>query len=548
MAITRDAHPFRTIACGIAASALAAWLGGDAPGQESRPVTPTAVSADPTEPTRRAAYLEERLGRIYAVDERLDRALSERAGRLGIDGGARIAFEEARLGITRDREGRPALSSGDPLHPLEAHLAAIGGPRGVVAEALARIAARRALATALIIAERPPPTPEAIRAAFERAHGPGGVRRVYLEIAVSTDPRTRRRYPEVEALLDPARAREEARSAAAACARAVQGGADIAAAARAEGGEPSTLAAAIARLGPAGAAATSAEAGAMLVLEGPTTSAVVVIDERMSPARLDIVKLALAPRPGEEHTALRARAEEARRALAEAADPAFIPLERSDDPVDRRTGGVAQIMVGAAETSATSHGARAGPEASPVPEALLPALARARVGETTPVVPWRKGYAAARVLARVPLPGTSRVLGRAALFPSDLDAARARLLAPRIDALAAARARSLLARIVAGERMDTLATKESDDPRAGETGGFSPPGAGLPASIAEAALALAPAGPPALLRSPQGLHIVRCEEERRTRLIDVESRLRESLRASVPGDEEVARYLRDLAR
>jgi hypothetical protein len=504
----------------IAVGAMAAVLSSDVRGQE-----PDTASLE--------AYLKCRLGPAYAREFEVDRRLVERARKIGAPTNPDTRLEEERLAIA-------AKNATGQAQDVDAFSTRLGFPAGAFSEELSHRAWRRSLAAEIVRAERPAPDPAALARAFEERYGPGGVLRTYRHILLSTDPLQTRAYTEADLARDTPAVKEAQRTAAEALVADLRAG-------KVRPGAPSTGGAHFESIDVAGSTGDLAGRLAAIppntptLVEARTAYAVIIVERRISPARLEAVKMTVLPKPGELPSQTRARAEAAARALATAEDPAMYSLSESDDPEDQRTGGV--IRLGAGLARSPSEG-----PAPALPEGMVDALAALEPKAATGLFPWKKGYAFAVLTGKQAASGATRYEGRIATFPFDERAVRAATLGPRLGELAAERAAGLLARVKRGEDMGRLAADESDDPLSAPSGGLQALFNALTYGD-EFVLAisnLAPGGDPAVIRSNLGYHVIRCESEVRTRYEDVAESMARSIREAMPTPDEIDALLKDL--
>jgi hypothetical protein len=491
------------------------------------------------------AYLADRFSQLYEGELRLDRAIAARASALGVTATAgAVAVEEEALALEiQSRVERPLAS-------LEALLRDAGLPPQLVAEAIARRAWRRATAAAIIGAERRPTEAEVVRL-FEREYGPGGVQRAYRHVLISTDPVSSPLYTAEDLARDQTAVRAEKCAAAERFAADLGSGRATFAALREYGGFDMGLQACAARIGAREIAAAPTKTA--VVRTDADAAYVLFVERRYARAAIEAVKVVIRKLPGEEEAALLGRARAAAAELAGAADPQAYALAHSDDEEDRRTGGA--LRFGGAPRGRRDSGspgmAEGGrPETDPGLIATLGA-AFADLGVGMVIEPHRvhDGYVVARLVKKEAAPGPEIVEGRAARFPWDAAAVRLARFAPRADEIAARRMAEVAARAAAGEGLGQLAVEASHDLASAKSGGtvttFAVASHG--GAFVSAVEALPLGGPPEVIRSLRGYHLVRCEFERRTRLEDVRGKIGAELGKRRPGKPEIDRFLEDLA-
>jgi len=476
-------------------------------------------------------YLSARLGKILAGQQRLDEGLRRRAESLGIR-----ATEEA----VRAHEERVLSEAGDaggrPINDLEARLGASGVARGLLRESITRHAWRCAVGEAIVRAGRPEAAAEAVRAAFEERYGPEGVSRTYRQVVFSTDPASSRLEAGAGGVEDRAAVRAAAERSAKACLERIR--ADPVAwredVALRRSRVDVEAASADATIAPRLAVARPGEAD---LVESTDAYWVLRILSRVPSCRVEAVRLAVLPRPGETAVRMRERAARAALELAQAPDPAMYSLENSDDPEDRRHGGVLEATIGV-----DADGSSPARRATEAPSEVLDELAQVAVGAVTRPVAWRGGFMLARLTARRAIPGRDRTDALLFRFPFDEAAVRAHRLAGGIERLAEERARRILAIVAGGGDMAALARAESEDAATREAGGVFVGGLDegrVGAAFTGAVASLPPGGEARILRSPLGFHVIRCEREVRTQLPAVEAALRATIRARPASPREL---------
>jgi hypothetical protein len=471
-----------------------------------------------------AAYVGARLGAEYAHDARFDAALRERAS------ASHAQVSQAAIAIERGPvQDRVESAFGKSLRDIGGNLAESGLPQEILAEAIEHQAWRRATLRAIIVAERPPVDEAALGRLFEARYGPGGVRRTYREVFFTLDPIMSKLLSPQDVASRLPEARAAAHKAADELASDIKAGKTRIASAPERGALIRALD--VLQTSASGAIAT-AKVGEPFVVEGPEGVYVAIVDRRFDSANVEGVKMAILPRRGENADQLHDRLRAAVEMLHDADDPAMFALDNSDDEDDRRSGGVVRGSFGvAADGAAPARRTRSTDNASP---AILAALASVSPGEVTQPIPWKKGFAFAR-LVKKDVVGEPRGEGTAACFLCNETAVRTRLLGGSLDSLAAAHAADVLDRVKRGEPLAQIAMAEGEHGDERRTGGILlDPGASVfGAQFASDAAALPVGEPPRILRSNLGYHVIQCIDQTTTRFSDVRAKLAEPDATSV---------------